>query len=329
MIYRSKKISIRLFLVLFLGFYLVPYFKVSSQTCNPNTLKPAKYGQKGTVVKNLQSCLIEAGYNIPGGATGYYGKQTRNAVKKFYADWYGAWGGNRFGTKGVIKLKEKLLAKTKNLNIDCGTSIDCLISASKTCSPAKATYDLTLNLFGVTTTNTLLLEIKGKEADKCILYLRREKIESEFPSSVPQTIVDEQKAIYKKLEGRDGTCKFNPDDLTAMLTRWKEGIFKIGTVSCKLKFSESVCKTEGGDFGVAECKGKYFEQFTQEEIEEIFGKRIPANTSVKIDLFQCPDEAERLLVQEDGTACFENQKDLGSIRGITVNGKPVQCCVPK
>jgi hypothetical protein len=114
-----------------------------------------------------------------------------------------------------------------------------------------------------------------------------------------------------------------------MLTRWKEGTFKSGTVSCKLTPSGNVCKTEGGDFGVAECKGKYFEQFTQEEIEEIYGKRIPANTSVKIELFQCPDEAERLLAQEDGTACFENQKDLGSIKGIAVNGKPVQCCVPK
>ena len=115
--YKSKKIIILLFLASFLVFYLVPYFKVSAQTCNPKALKPTKYGQKGTVVKNLQSCLIEAGYNIPGGANGYYGKQTRNAVKKFYADWYGAWGGNRFSPKGVIKLKEKLLAKTKNLNI--------------------------------------------------------------------------------------------------------------------------------------------------------------------------------------------------------------------
>jgi hypothetical protein len=196
--------------------------------------------------------------------------------------------------------EEKLLGP-----IDCGTSIDCLISASKTCSPAKAINTVTFDIFGVKQTRTSFLEIKGKEAGKCIFYLRTEKIDLAFPPSIPQEVINQQKAIYKKLEGRDGTCKFNPGDLTAMLTRWKEGTFESGTVSCKLTPSGNICKTEGGDFGVAECKGKYFEQFTQEEqkeIEEIiYGKRIPANTSVKIGLSQCPYEAERLSVQEDGT----------------------------
>jgi hypothetical protein len=81
-------------------------------TCNPNTLKPVKYGQKGKDVKNLQACLIEAGYNIPTGANGYYGIQTKNAVKKFYSEWYkGKWTGNRIDAKGIAKLKEKLLSK--------------------------------------------------------------------------------------------------------------------------------------------------------------------------------------------------------------------------
>jgi hypothetical protein len=81
-------------------------------TCNPNTLKPVKYGQKGKDVKNLQACLIEAGYNISTGANGYYGIQTKNAVKKFYSEWYkGKWTGNRIDAKGIAKLKEKLLSK--------------------------------------------------------------------------------------------------------------------------------------------------------------------------------------------------------------------------
>jgi hypothetical protein len=149
--------------------------------------------------------------------------------------------------------------------IDCGTSIDCLISASKTCSPAKAISAATADIFGAKQTTNSFLEIKGEEAGKCIFYIRTEKIDLAFSSSIPQEIVNQQKAIYKKLEGRDGTCKFNPSDLTAMLTRWKEGNFQSGTVSCKLTPSGNVCKTESGDFGVAECKGKYFEQFTQEE----------------------------------------------------------------
>lgn len=144
--------------------------------------------------------------------------------------------------------------------IDCGASIDCLISASKTCSPTKAISTATVDIFGVKQTTTSFLEIKGEEAGKCIFYLRTEKIDLVFPSSIPQEVINQQKAIYKKLEGRDGTCKFNPGDLTAMLTRWKEGTFQSGTVSCKLTSSGNVCKTEGGDFGMAECQGTYFEQ---------------------------------------------------------------------
>jgi hypothetical protein len=52
----------------------------------------------------LQACLIEAGYNIPAGATGYYGAQTRRAVKEFYNEWYGAWHGNWVGPQGVKQL---------------------------------------------------------------------------------------------------------------------------------------------------------------------------------------------------------------------------------
>jgi DNA-binding NarL/FixJ family response regulator len=54
--------------------------------------------------------LIEAGYDIPAGATGYYGSQTRNAVREFYADWYGAWSGNNLGPRGVAELKSRLAA---------------------------------------------------------------------------------------------------------------------------------------------------------------------------------------------------------------------------
>jgi peptidoglycan hydrolase-like protein with peptidoglycan-binding domain len=102
---------------LILSLFLIPYFNVSAKvTCNPNTLKPVKYGQKSLAVKNLQACLIEAGYNIPTGANGYYGIQTKKAVKKFYSEWYGNWSGNSIGQKGISKLKEKLLSKKQNLN---------------------------------------------------------------------------------------------------------------------------------------------------------------------------------------------------------------------
>ncbi|GIW65214.1 MAG: hypothetical protein KatS3mg093_193 [Candidatus Parcubacteria bacterium] len=102
----NKKIFVGLLLTSLLLLGVVPYSLTSAQSCNPDALKPVSYGQRGTAVKNAQACLMEAGYNIPAGATGYYGAQTRAAVRAFYADWYGSWSGNSLGPKGVAQLKD-------------------------------------------------------------------------------------------------------------------------------------------------------------------------------------------------------------------------------
>jgi hypothetical protein len=94
-------------------------------TCNPDTLKPVSYGQRSTAVKNVQACLIQAGYDIPAGATGYYGKQTVNAVKQFYAEWYGAWSGYNIGPKGIEKLKT-VVAKGEEVGAPTTPSIQAL-----------------------------------------------------------------------------------------------------------------------------------------------------------------------------------------------------------
>jgi hypothetical protein len=107
---RNKKAIVGLVLTSLLAFSVVPYFNVRAQTCNPDALVPVSYGQRGSAVRNAQACLIEAGYDIPAGATGYYGSQTRNAVREFYADWYGAWSGNSLGPRGVAELKSRLAA---------------------------------------------------------------------------------------------------------------------------------------------------------------------------------------------------------------------------
>ncbi len=62
--------------------------------------------QKGNAVANVQSCLIDAGFGIPAGATGYYGGQTIAAVKAFYASWYGSWSGLKIGPLGITTLKK-------------------------------------------------------------------------------------------------------------------------------------------------------------------------------------------------------------------------------
>jgi hypothetical protein len=87
---------------------VVPFNYSSAATCDPDALRPVSYGQRGSAVRNAQACLIEADYDIPAGATGYYGSQTRNAVREFYKDWYGAWPGDRLGPQGVQQLRSLL-----------------------------------------------------------------------------------------------------------------------------------------------------------------------------------------------------------------------------
>lgn len=144
-------------------------------------------------------------------------------------------------------------------SIDCGTDIDCFIAASQNCKPAKVIYTNTVDIFGVKHTTTSYYEIKGLKAGKCTFYLRTEKIDLTFPPETPQDIVEQQKEGYKKLEGRDGTCKFNINDLTAILRKWKAGNFE-GSISCTFVNGKWEC-TQTGDWEVAEdCQGTFFSQ---------------------------------------------------------------------
>lgn len=94
-----------LWFIIFTGINFALAQKIS---CNPQKLVPVKYKNSGEEVKNLQLCLIKLGIDIPYGATGYYGKQTMEAVKMFYKLWYGDIDGHNIGPLGIKKLKELL-----------------------------------------------------------------------------------------------------------------------------------------------------------------------------------------------------------------------------
>ena len=64
---------------------------------------------------------------------------------------------------------------------------------------------VTTDIFGVKQKTASYYEIRGLEAGKCIFYLRTEKVDLTFPPGTSQDIVEQQKEIYKKLEGRGGT----------------------------------------------------------------------------------------------------------------------------
>jgi peptidoglycan hydrolase-like protein with peptidoglycan-binding domain len=106
--------AIILILISIIFFTLLPFFKIHAQVCNPDNLQPVRFGQKGEAVKNLQFCLIQLGYNLPGGATGYYGIQTKKAVKEFYSQWYqGKWTGIRIDKRGINEMKKRLSLKSE------------------------------------------------------------------------------------------------------------------------------------------------------------------------------------------------------------------------
>ncbi len=154
--------------------------------------------------------------------------------------------------------------------IDCGTDIDCLITASQNCKPAKVNYTSTINMFGMLIVTTTFYEIKGTEANKCILYLRTEKQDINFSEELVQQMltggatqeqIQQQKQEANRqtelIEGRDGICKFNSNaDLTSLLNKWKKGTFS-GSVSCNLVGGEWEC-TSTGDWAVADCEGEMF-----------------------------------------------------------------------
>src|SRR3989344_5325798 len=111
----------------------------------------------------------------------------------------------------------------------------CLIDASKKCEPSKLTSNITLDFFGMLITTTSFYEIKGTEANKCILYLRTENQYIDFSEELIQQMLDggatqeeieQQKQESNKqnnelVKGLDGTCKFvSNSDLTSLLDKW-------------------------------------------------------------------------------------------------------------
>ena len=140
--------------------------------------------------------------------------------------------------------------------LDCGADFDCFIEASRNCTPANRTSDITVNIFGIVQTTTSFNEIKeGGTPSNCTFYVRTESMNLKFSEELVKQMkagnaTDEQIKLQEEesnkqadfAEGLDGTCIFKTEDLTSMLNRWKTGAFS----------------TE--DWVAARCSGKMFSQ---------------------------------------------------------------------
>lgn len=158
--------------------------------------------------------------------------------------------------------------------IDCGTDLDCLITASQNCNPAKVTYDMTTTTDvqpDILTTTITFYEIKGVEENKCLLYLRIEKqdidfsekrIQKELAEGKTQEQIQQDKQeineLFNKIgRGKDGTCWFNNNaDLTSFLNNWKKYDLLGGGVFCDIGTEKFECTSIDG--AVAECDGEVF-----------------------------------------------------------------------
>ncbi len=111
--------------------------------------------------------------------------------------------------------------------VDCGTDIDCFIENSKTCNPSKVLWTNTFNYFGMVSTEKTYMEIKGLESDKCAYYNKLQEATIDNSDEIVQSgfytqeELEQQKKISLNLSHR--TCKFDQQNLTAMINKWKKG----------------------------------------------------------------------------------------------------------
>ncbi|MCX8147085.1 MAG: hypothetical protein N3D84_01310 [Candidatus Woesearchaeota archaeon] len=166
--------------------------------------------------------------------------------------------------------------------LNCGNDINCFISASETCSPAKVTYNTTIDLFGIEQKSKAYFEIRGKDNSNCLFYMKsinntlkfsEETINTMLSSGASlESIKEQQISMNKevaKFNGKEGLCKIELANLPILLKKWRDGNFS-GEVKCVLaedvQCTETECTGGGmqceyaGDYKLMEnCSGPYFD----------------------------------------------------------------------
>ena len=138
--------------------------------------------------------------------------------------------------------------------INCGTNINCLISASTTCSPANVVYNYDLNTFGMIDSVSQTYIINGIANGKCSFYLITDKTDLTFSNALIQQmllqgstmsqITQQQQTANTTAQiavGRYYNCAFIQSDLTSMLNRWAVGAFSFSTDPTEGDFANAIC----------------------------------------------------------------------------------------
>jgi hypothetical protein len=139
-------------------------------------------GRRNLAIKNLQACLIQAGYNIPAGATGYYGLQTVNAVREFYRNTMGLnLSGRAFSKQAIEQLKLILLSQNNTTTISTFT---ISISNNLPETTSSNISETTTTTITSTTTTTTTIGVTNRES------LLNQAIECLFSQGRVKEVID-------------------------------------------------------------------------------------------------------------------------------------------
>ncbi len=123
----------------------------------PNITRNLGPGMSGEDVTDLQNFLISQGFNIPAGATGYYGEQTKKAV----SDWQKSVGVQApaneygyFGPKSMAKIGETGKTATSELQSQIGSVSEQINELQK--------QQTALQKYGLTDTSQLTQDATGE-----------------------------------------------------------------------------------------------------------------------------------------------------------------------
>jgi hypothetical protein len=125
--------------------------------------------------------------------------------------------------------------------IDCGATGSmngCFINAARNCCPAKIITGTEINFFNVIIHSESYREIKGPEAERCIVYQRTDDYYYDYPGETRQRMLDigmteeeiaqqlaQQNEQAQEMIGKDGTCSYPFEDLINKLKEEKQVSF--------------------------------------------------------------------------------------------------------
>jgi len=156
-------------------------------------------------------------------------------------------GGNISNVSGNITAGQPTIT-------DCSSDLNCFIEQSRLCNVSKINYTQTIDFFGLVGTAESLMELNKTGDEKtCELHIKNIKNIAYFSEAAKQkmrdnNISDEQIAAQErtvnesaaKNQGQEGRCIYLRENLTTVLTNWKNGHFSTS------------------DYRVANCTGSMF-----------------------------------------------------------------------